>query len=148
MWVGRHRPSRVVLAGALLLCSAGCASGGSSGSGGSSHPTRTVRVLERDFKISAPNRLRPGAVDFSIHNRGPDDHEFIVVRIGHRPLPLRKDGLTVDEDAVEKETVGALEPAAPGVERLRVHLKPGSYELICNMSGHYMGGMHARLDVS
>jgi hypothetical protein len=145
MWVGRHRPSRVALAGALLLCVAGCASGASGESG---RRARSVRIVERDFQIDAPNWVHAGQVTFAVHNKGPDDHEFIVVRAGHGPLPLRKDGLTVDEDALQKETVGALGPAPPGVERLHVHLKPGRYELICNRSGHYMGGMHARLDVS
>ena len=142
MWVGRHRPSGVLLAGAVVVFMVGCSSGSPA------HETRAVHVVERDFHIKAPNSVRPGKVTFTIQNKGPDDHEFIVVRTGHRGLPLRKDGLTVDEDAVEGRTAGALEPAAPGVEQLQVHLKPGHYELICNMSGHYRGGMHARLDVS
>jgi uncharacterized cupredoxin-like copper-binding protein len=144
MWVGCHGPSGFVLAGAVLLSLAGCASAPDK----PVHPARQVRVAERDFRISAPKRVSAGDVRFSIHNEGPDDHEFIVVHTPRGRLPLRKDGLTVDEDAVEKETVGALEPAQPGVEQLRVHLDPGRYELICNMSGHYMGGMHARLDVA
>jgi uncharacterized cupredoxin-like copper-binding protein len=142
MWVGCHRPSGVLLAGAILLSVLGCSSGSPA------HESRTARVVERDFHIDAPHRMHAGKVTFLIKNKGPDDHEFIVVRAGRRGLPLRKDGLTVDEDAVEKQTAGALEPAAPGVEQLRVNLAPGRYELICNMSGHYMGGMRARLDVS
>jgi uncharacterized cupredoxin-like copper-binding protein len=27
-------------------------------------------------------------------------------------------------------------------------LGPGSYELVCNLPGHYAAGMHAELDVS
>jgi uncharacterized cupredoxin-like copper-binding protein len=142
MWVGWYWPSGILLAAALVLSMVGCSSGSSE------HAARTVPVVERDFQISAPHSLHPGSVTFSIQNKGPDDHEFIVVRAGPHGLPLRKDGLTVDEDAVEKQTAGALEPAAPGVEHLRLHLDPGHYELFCNMSGHYMGGMHARLDVS
>jgi len=61
---------------------------------------------------------------------------------------LRRDGLTVDEDAVEPETAGALEPGQPGATReLKLQLEPGRYELLCNMSGHYMGGMHSVLVV-
>jgi uncharacterized cupredoxin-like copper-binding protein len=29
-----------------------------------------------------------------------------------------------------------------------VHLAPGRYVLFCNMTGHYMGGMHSTLVVS
>jgi uncharacterized cupredoxin-like copper-binding protein len=64
-------------------------------------------------------------------------------------LPLRTDGLTVDEDAVEPETVAALEPARPGtVRELEVTLRKGYYEVFCNMAGHYMGGMRALLVVT
>lgn len=85
---------------------------------------------------------------FTVDNRGPDNHEFILVRVGGAPLPFRPDGMTVDEDAVERRTVGALEPGEPGsVRLLRVHLAPGRYEFFCNMSGHYLGGMHAALTV-
>jgi uncharacterized cupredoxin-like copper-binding protein len=58
-------------------------------------------------------------------------------------LPLRGDGTTVDEETLKSEIVGVLEPGAPGsVRELRVHLAPGRYVLLCNMSGHFMGGMH------
>jgi uncharacterized cupredoxin-like copper-binding protein len=85
----------------------------------------------------------------SVHNRGPDDHELIVVRARDSALPLRADGVTVDEDALEPAKVGILEPGAPGsVRELRLRLAPGRYELFCNMAGHYLGGMYAELMVS
>ena len=62
-----------------------------------------------------------------------------------KALPLRPDDLTVDEDAVKPRTVGELEDDHPGTHRVwKLHLAPGRYELVCNMSGHYLGGMHAR----
>jgi uncharacterized cupredoxin-like copper-binding protein len=107
-----------------------------------------VRVVERDFHISVVHgHLTAGAVVFRVTNRGPDEHEFIVVR-ADRGLPLRADGITLDEDALEKNIVGAIEPAPAGrTNTLRVSLKPGRYALVCNMFGHYMGGMHAPLVV-
>jgi uncharacterized cupredoxin-like copper-binding protein len=131
------------LAGACLasLLFAGCSH--------SASPDRaTVRVTERDFRISAPARVAAGDVRITVHNAGPDDHEFIVVqRHGGEP-PLRGDGLTVDEDALQKSEVATVEPAPPGhTTTLRLHLRPGRYELLCNMSGHYLGGMHAHLTV-
>jgi uncharacterized cupredoxin-like copper-binding protein len=123
---------------------AGCSSGGSDGA----EARAQARVVVRDFHISAPRHLTAGPVRLSIRNKGPDDHEFIVVRRGDPRLPLREDGLTVDEDAVEKATAGALEPAPPGVHELRLRLRPGRYVLLCNMSGHYKAGMHRTLKVS
>jgi uncharacterized cupredoxin-like copper-binding protein len=43
--------------------------------------------------------------------------------------------------------VDALEPQEPGVHTLRVNLKPGRYELFCNMAGHYLAGMEAGFEV-
>jgi uncharacterized cupredoxin-like copper-binding protein len=99
-------------------------------------------VSERDFHISAPTVLRAGEDALTVRNEGPERHEFIVARVGGAPLPLRADGLTVDEDAVQKQEVGELEPGNPGAVRtLRLKLTPGRYVFFCNMAGHYLGGM-------
>jgi uncharacterized cupredoxin-like copper-binding protein len=138
----RVRAPMLLAVGVLIV--AGCSSGGRPAG------APVAPIVERDFKISARNHELPaGEVDLSVRNQGPDAHELIVVRESNAGLPLRKDGLTVDEDAIEKQTLGALEPGQPGgVRHLRVRLTPGRYLLLCNMSGHYMGGMHAELVVS
>ena len=109
-------------------------------SGGS----RTVNVSERDFRIVvSTSQVAAGTVVFRVTNHGPDAHELILIRAGGR-LPLRADGIMVDEKALERKTVDALEPAPSGaVRELRVQLRPGRYVLLCNMYGHYLGGMHA-----
>ena len=109
---------------------------------------RVLRIAERDFKIALPEkRVRAGDVSLLVDNKGPASHELIVIRRGRSRLPLRRDGLTVDEDAVERSIPGALEPETPGTHLLKVHLTPGRYELICNMSGHFFGGMRTQLEV-
>jgi uncharacterized cupredoxin-like copper-binding protein len=110
-------------------------------------PEPTFNVVERDFAIKAPREVAPGEVRISIENKGPDAHEFIVVRSDGKPLPLRKDGMTVDEDAVENRIVAALEPELPGSREVDATLAPGRYVMICNMSGHLMGGMKRTLVV-
>jgi len=145
---GVHRIGKS-LSGALLAAScaavlAGCAAQG----GGADAKARVLNVTEKDFKIEAPTRVRAGDLLIRAHNKGPDDHELIVVRVDGNRLPLRHDGITIDEDALEKAEAGALEPfATHTVGELRVHLAPGRYELFCNMAGHYLGGMRARLVV-
>jgi uncharacterized cupredoxin-like copper-binding protein len=119
----------------------GC--GGSSDNGGGG---TTTQVGEKDFRIKAPAVLRAGNVSLDVDNTGPDDHELIMVRTSGA-LPFRDDGLTVDEDAVESRTVGVLEPGL-GTRSLHVRLQPGTYELICNMQGHYLAGMHRRVTVT
>jgi uncharacterized cupredoxin-like copper-binding protein len=125
---------------------AGCASGSSHKA--ASAPS--VRVQERDFRITVmPARVRAGTVRLVLHNKGPDTHELLIVRSPRVDLPLRTDGLTIDEAALDRETVGVIEGKDPGSsEEMVLHLKPGRYELFCNMAGHYLGGMHAELVVT
>lgn len=106
-----------------------------------------MRVTERDFHISAPDRIDAGPVHLLIDNRGPDAHEFILLRSDGSKLPMRDDGITADEDAVEPRTVDALEPAEPGLRELDLDLAPGRYLMICNMTGHMLGGMRRELVV-
>ena len=132
----------LILASLALLAFAGC------GNDGHKAGAHVVRVTERDFRISAPKHVRPGDLLLSVRNRGPDAHELIVVRDRSSQLPLRRDGSTVSEEKLEPLIAGALEPGAPySVRTLRLHLRPGTYELFCNMSGHYLGGMRTKLVV-
>ncbi len=110
--------------------------------------TRVLRITERDFKITAPRVVRAGEIELRSQNRGPDDHELIVVRHSEGRLPMRSDGITIDEDALQRQEVGVLKPFAPRtVAVLRVELTPGRYVLFCNMAGHFLGGMHTTLVV-
>src|SRR4051812_11439106 len=105
------------------------------------HPAGTaVDVTLRDFRISMSRvRVSAGNVDLSVANLGPVNHEFILVRARTGALPMREDGVTVDEDALTKSTVATLEPGPPGETRkLQVELAPGRYEIICNMAGHFL----------
>jgi uncharacterized cupredoxin-like copper-binding protein len=133
----------------LIATAAACllAGGCSDSSPPAPDGTENVSVVERDFSIKAPEHIGFGPVRFTVENRGPDAHEFILLRADPSGLPLRADGLTVDEDAVETRTVAALEPGLPGVRDLDVDLTPGRYLMICNMNGHLMGGMKRALVV-
>jgi uncharacterized cupredoxin-like copper-binding protein len=140
----------------LVLCLCVCAvapvalSACSSGSSASRDDGVLVRVTARDFHIKvSPARVPAGDVRLVIRNKGPDTHELLIVRAGGRGLPLRSDGLTVDEEKLEPVTVATAEGEAPdAVEVLRLKLRAGRYELFCNMAGHYLGGMRARLVVT
>jgi hypothetical protein len=141
-------PNAVRGAALALACAAvlaGCGAGSTTHGAG----TTILNVTEKDFAISAPTHVRTGDFLIRSHNHGPDDHELIVVRFDGKQLPLRGDGITVDEEMLVKAGVeaGALEPIGRTVGELHVHLTPGRYELFCNMAGHYLGGMHRVLSV-
>lgn len=122
----------------VAVLAAGCGSSGAKPGSGV-----VVNVTERDFHIATPAHVPAGQVVFRVKNDGPDNHEFIVVRLGKGVLPLRGDGMTVNEEKLAPSTIGSLEPGPPGsVRELRLYLPPGKYEALCNMEGHFMGGMH------
>jgi uncharacterized cupredoxin-like copper-binding protein len=127
-----------------LLAISGCSSGQpAKGARG-----KEIRVAERDFKIAvARKRVPAGDYTLVVQNKGPDSHELIVIKAQSPRLPLRREGMTVDEDSLKHAIPGLLEPESPGTHRLKLRLAPGRYELICNMSGHYFGGMRAQLVV-
>jgi uncharacterized cupredoxin-like copper-binding protein len=138
------RTTRRLIVPALCLAATLSIFGCGSGSGGSP-PAGHAQIEERDFKISAPRTLPSGRVALAVDNIGPDDHELIVVRAAGS-LPRRSDGLTLDEDTFEKQTVGVLEPGM-GPRELDVTLRPGRYVMFCNMQGHYLGGMRHAFQV-
>jgi uncharacterized cupredoxin-like copper-binding protein len=147
--LGISAAAGAVLSAALLLPGSGSGNAaGSSAAGGA-----TIRVTERDFHIATSSAsARAGTVTVRIHNAGPDQHELIILPLhrGESPggLPLRSDGFTVDEEALQNQEPGSITPQQPGgTEALTVHLTPGRYVLFCNMEGHYLAGMHQLLVV-
>ncbi len=112
--------------------------------------TPRVDVTLNDFRIDSPTpSVAVGDVAFRIHNDAPATHEFVVVRtdLAADRLPIATDGLSVDEEALEP--VGELgEVDAGTVGSLSLHLTPGRYVFFCNLEGHYLGGMHAVLEVT
>lgn len=151
--LGAVRNGRVRCAGPVLLAITLLLTVSSCGSPAVSHPgDPKVKVTEKDFRLVVqPTRVAAGWVTVQVSNRGPDAHEVIIVRTtgADGRLPLRRDGITVDEDAVEARTVQTVELVQSGTMRtVRVRLAAGRYEFMCNMAGHYLAGMHSSLTVA
>jgi uncharacterized cupredoxin-like copper-binding protein len=127
----------------VLSFSTGC--GGDDS--GSARSAQRIDVVEKDFQIKAPAAVPAGSVDLAVRNEGPIAHELLVVRGTSHDLPIRADGVTVDEDAIESRTAAVLEPTQAGESDLSADLAPGHYVLLCNMSGHFRAGMHTELQV-
>jgi uncharacterized cupredoxin-like copper-binding protein len=113
-----------------------------------------VEVRESDFTMSTTvGRVRAGLVTFRIHNEGPSSHEFVIDRadvdVDADAVPLRPNGLSIDEGSTKLQSLGHIEGIRLGATRdLTVQLKTGHYVLFCNYEGHYRGGMYASLDVT
>jgi len=111
---------------------------------------QVVDITLSDFHIdSATASVAGGDVVLQVHNGAPATHEFVVVRtnLPADGLPLGPDGLSVNEDWLD--AVGELNEVPAGtVGTLPLQLAPGRYVFFCNLDGHYLGGMHAVLEVS
>jgi uncharacterized cupredoxin-like copper-binding protein len=107
-------------------------------------------VTLEDFRITTAQPTLPaGDVVIRVHNDAPITHEFIVVRtdLPAEGLPIGRDGLSVNEEWLI--SMGELDevPEAQTGE-LSLDLTPGRYVFFCNLEGHYLGGMHAVLEVT
>jgi uncharacterized cupredoxin-like copper-binding protein len=125
-------------AAGVVILAAGCG-------GASRRVLPVLSVTERDFAIRAPHEVPAGDMLVVLKNQGPVSHELLIVHAGKNRLPMRADGFTIDEEALRRRLVIALEPAAPGMRHAVVHLSPGRYILLCNMAGHAVGGMQTSL---
>jgi uncharacterized cupredoxin-like copper-binding protein len=95
-------------------------------------------------------------VSFVALNHGTVTHELIVLPLAPGASPGSRTvgaGNRVSEDGSLGEASNdcaarAGEGTAPGdASWVTIVLKPGRYEPLCNLAGHYAAGMYAELDV-
>ena len=97
-----------------------------------------------------PQSVKAGPVVFAVSNDSKDlVHELIVVSVAdpNAPLPYdRKDDRVIESKIVD---LGEASDLKPGEKKmLRLNLKPGTYELMCNQPDHYKAGMRTSLIVT
>lgn len=108
----------------------------------------TGSVKEWAVNVSAHESLT-GEVNFTMANEGTIPHEFLVVKTDFEPgkIPLGKDN-RFSEDGPGIEVVDEIPEWEAGTTgTLKVNLSPGSYQLLCNIAGHYKAGMWTALTV-
>jgi uncharacterized cupredoxin-like copper-binding protein len=122
----------------------------SSGSAFAQASTRmTVTLLEYQI-LSERMDVPAGEVVFDVVNTGEEVHELVVVKsdLDIAALPPSSVNDEVDETAIGQfiDGVENVQPAT-GTEK-RMTLSPGRYILLCNLTGHYKGGMVGTLQVN
>ena len=99
-----------------------------------------VNVTLGDMWIKADHpSFKAGKMTFSVKNVGATMHGLAIVS-----APAKVSGGMVDHDSFLAKG-GDLSAGASGT--LSANLKPGRYELICHMPGHYAAGQHMAFDV-
>ena len=103
-----------------------------------------------------PATVPPGTVSFRARNAGMMLHEVVVMALGAGDFPgqlaIGTDGEVDETDAVghAARTCGPDDGDGiiPGtIGWTTITLKPGRYELLCNIAGHYGAGMYTELNV-
>ncbi len=109
-----------------------------------------VNVTLTTYGISLSTAtVRAGSVTFNVKNDATDlIHEFVVVKTDTPAdqLTLDAEGNVTEESLTVVDEIEDIEIGKGG--ELTVDLAAGHYVLICNVAGHYKGGMHADLTVT
>ncbi len=116
-----------------------------AGGGGSAEAEGEVDIALLDpLKIDPATvtvKSDDGKVTFNAVNEGASPHTLAV---GKGPFSPDASG-DIPPDQLEGDT-GAIGPGEK--KTLEVELDPGSYELLCTITGHYAGGQKATLEVT
>jgi uncharacterized cupredoxin-like copper-binding protein len=103
----------------------------------------------KEWKVQVdPTISRAGDVTFTIDNLGTIGHEFLIVKTDIPPGEIPVEGDHFPEEAEGIEVIDEIgEFDAGTTETLSVTLERGSYQLVCNLPGHYAKGMFLGFDV-
>ncbi len=90
--------------------------------------------------------VKAGKVTFTVANTGSMPHQLVVLKTTEKA-----NALPMASGTVAKETgkIGGIPDIAAGAtSSVTLPLTPGHYSVICNLPGHYKGGMYADLTVT
>ncbi|MEV0690091.1 sulfocyanin-like copper-binding protein [Streptomyces sp. NPDC050388] len=119
------------------------------GSGGSGMGMMWLRA--------APSTVPAGTVSLRVVNAGAPTHEVVVLplragqTVGERPVG--SDGKVSEAGSLGEASRSCGGGAGDGITSgtagwTTLPLRPGRYELVCNMPGHYAAGMYDEFDVT
>ncbi len=147
----RHR---IVVVSALLAMSVGASACSSDedeadASGEAATEGTDISGSVTEWSVSVEASSAPaGDVSFTIENEGTIGHEFLIVKTDIAPGEIPLDGDHFPEDADGIEVIDEIgEYPAETNETLAVTLDAGSYQLVCNLPGHYSNGMFTGFEV-
>lgn len=134
---------RVALAMLAVLAVPAVASASSAAPTGASAATVRTQLMEW-MVMPSKSRVPVGKVTFVATNAGKVPHNLVVLKTNLAPSKLPMAGAKAKEVGLVGKTP-AFGPKQ--TRRLALTLKAGRYLLICNVPGHYMGGMRAAFRV-
>ena len=129
---------------------AGSAAAEATAGGSTANDGNFISGTLQEWKVSvSPNTATAGEVKFTVSNNGTIGHEFLVVKTDILDGKITLDGDHFAEPSPGLEVIDEIGEFKPGTTELLVlNLKPGNYQLVCNLPGHYAAGMHTSFVVS
>jgi nitrite reductase (NO-forming) len=100
-----------------------------------------VNVTLGDMWVKSDlSSFKAGKVSFAVRNTGATGHGFAIV----------KEPVKISGGLVDHRSMLAMGKVLSGgqSQTISANLKPGSYELICHVPGHYMAGQHIPFKVT
>jgi uncharacterized cupredoxin-like copper-binding protein len=91
--------------------------------------------------------FRSGRVALRVHNAGKVPHEIIVLKTELEPVALPMRTGRIDEKAAGKVYGAVHMPISGETKNVAFQLRPGNYVFLCNISGHFISGMHTTVTV-
>ncbi len=125
----------------LITLSLGVAACGGAAGG----PTTSVKVQMTDFVFS-PNAFTVPAgqqISVGITNNGATTHSFVIMQAGHDV----KDHFTDADKSFIYWVVPQVLPGQTVNAGFAAPSEPGSYQILCDIAGHFEAGMVAKLNV-
>jgi len=109
-----------------------------------------VSVILKEFTITpSASSVSAGKVTFEAKNTGTIKHEMVILKTDSAPGSLATKEGKVDEHGEGIGSIGEIDQFDAGkTQTASFDLKAGSYVLICNIPGHYAGGMHTAFKVT
>ena len=129
---------------ALAIVAVATAAVAVSGAGASASAT-IVKVKLSEFKVVPSVKTVPaGKVTFVVANVGKINHEMVVVKTNVAPGKLKENG---EHEVSEKGAVGESVVDHGKAGKVTLTLKPGKYQLLCNLPSHYTAGQYVGFTV-
>lgn len=130
----------------VLLALAGTVAAVAVSRGESATAPTKVSVKLKEFKvIPSIKTVKAGKVTFVVSNVGKINHELVVLKTN---VPAGKLKENKDHEVSEASSVGEVGEVDHGTTKQgTLTLKPGKYQLICNLPSHYSAGQYVAFTV-
>lgn len=140
-------PIRLLIPFAVLaLLGAACSDDGANEPVGGSGTTVEVTLADDSVTLSQ-SKVPAGGITFDTTNDGTVTHEIEVFEGETDPSSL-----PIEDHVANTEgwtLIDEIEDITPGSSaELPIDLGPGTYQLVCNLSGHFEKGMYSTLTVT